>query len=60
MNAADHGTAVFTDRTRDAMITDTPLGFDYINLIGRYHVGLPDAVRRGALRQLRDPNEHEF
>ncbi|WP_437324960.1 hypothetical protein [Sorangium sp. So ce381] len=25
MNAADHGAAVFTDRTRDAMITDTPL-----------------------------------
>ncbi|WP_437324253.1 hypothetical protein [Sorangium sp. So ce381] len=22
MNAADHGAAVFTDRTRDAMITD--------------------------------------
>ncbi|MDC0685600.1 hypothetical protein [Sorangium atrum] len=25
MNAADHGAAIFTGRTRDAMITDTEL-----------------------------------
>jgi TnpA family transposase len=35
----------------------SPLGFDHINLVGRYHFGLPDAVQRGALRPLRDPND---
>jgi TnpA family transposase len=35
----------------------SPLGFDHINLVGRYHFGLPDAVLRGALRPLRDPKD---
>jgi TnpA family transposase len=36
----------------------SPLGYDHINLVGRYHFGLPDAaVQRGALRPLRDPND---
>lgn len=35
----------------------SPLGYDHINLVGRYHFGLPDAVLRGALRPLRDPQE---
>jgi TnpA family transposase len=35
----------------------SPLGYDHINLIGRYHFGLPEAVRRGALRPLRDPKD---
>ncbi|MBV8956855.1 MAG: transposase, partial [Solirubrobacterales bacterium] len=38
----------------------SPLGFDHINLIGRYHFGLPESVRRGELRALRDPNDREF
>jgi TnpA family transposase len=35
----------------------SPLGFNHINLVGRYHFGLPDAVRHGALRPLRNPND---
>lgn len=35
----------------------SPLGYDHINLIGRYHFGLPDGVRHGALRPFRDPND---
>lgn len=35
----------------------SPLGFDHINLVGRYHFGLPDGVRHGALRPFRDPND---
>lgn len=38
----------------------SPLGFDHINLIGRYHFGLPDAVRLGGLRPFRDPNDLDF
>jgi hypothetical protein len=33
----------------------SPLGFEHINLVGRYHFGLSDAVQRGALRPLRNP-----
>jgi TnpA family transposase len=35
----------------------SPLARDHINLVGRYHFGLPDAVRRGTLRPLRDPRD---
>jgi hypothetical protein len=35
----------------------SPLGFEHINLVGRYHFGLPESVRRGTLRPLRDPLE---
>jgi hypothetical protein len=35
----------------------SPLGFEHINLIGRYHFGLPDAVKRGALRPFRNPED---
>jgi hypothetical protein len=32
-----------------------PLGFDHINMLGRYAFILPDQIARGALRPLRDP-----
>jgi hypothetical protein len=33
----------------------SPLGFDHINMLGRYVFTLPDRVARGELRALRDP-----
>ncbi len=33
----------------------SPLGFEHINMLGRYAFTLPDAVARGELRPLRDP-----
>ena len=33
----------------------SPLGFEHINMLGRYACVLPDAVARGELRPLRDP-----
>ncbi len=33
----------------------SPLGYEHINLLGRYHFTLTDALRRGELRPLRDP-----
>ena len=33
----------------------SPLGFDHINMLGRYAFVLPEAVARGELRPLRDP-----
>ena len=35
----------------------SPMGFAHINLFGRYYFGLSEAVRRGGLRPLREP-EH--
>ena len=32
-----------------------PLGFDHINMLGRYAFILPDPIARGVLRPLRDP-----
>ena len=32
-----------------------PLGFDHINMLGRYAFILPDQIARGELRPLRDP-----
>lgn len=34
----------------------SPLGFEHINLLGRYHFGLPDAVARGGFHPLREPD----
>jgi hypothetical protein len=34
----------------------SPLGFEHINMLGRYAFILPDVVARGELRPLRDPN----
>ena len=33
----------------------SPLGFDHINMLGRYAFILPDGIARGELRPLRDP-----
>ena len=33
----------------------SPLGFDHINMLGRYAFILPDQIARGELRPLRDP-----
>ena len=33
----------------------SPLGFDHINMLGRYAFTLPGMVARGELRPLRDP-----
>lgn len=37
----------------------SPLGSKHFNVLGRYHFDVSDAVRRGELRPLRDPNEFE-
>jgi TnpA family transposase len=34
----------------------SPLGYGHINLLGRYHFAVPETVRRGELRPLRDPD----
>lgn len=33
----------------------SPLGYEHINLLGRYAFSVPNQVRRGELRPLRDP-----
>ena len=33
----------------------SPLGFDHINMLGRYAFILPEQIARGELRPLRDP-----
>jgi len=33
----------------------SPLGFAHINLLGRYHFALPEALAQGTARALRDP-----
>jgi hypothetical protein len=35
----------------------SPLVHGHVNLLGRYHFGVPEAVLRGELRPLRDPND---
>jgi TnpA family transposase len=35
----------------------SPLVHHHINLLGRYHFGLPEAQKHGKLRKLRDPND---
>ena len=35
----------------------SPLGYDHINLLGRYTFSLPDEIRQGALRPLRELDE---
>jgi len=37
----------------------SPLGYSHVNLLGRYHFSLPDAIARGELRPLRDPAAHD-
>ncbi|HJS87037.1 MAG TPA: Tn3 family transposase [Acetobacteraceae bacterium] len=33
----------------------SPLGFEHVNMLGRYALILPDTIARGELRPLRDP-----
>ncbi len=35
----------------------SPLGFEHVNMLGRYAFSLPEAVARGELRPLRDPSQ---
>ena len=44
----------FDVRTEDVTRL-SPLGFDHINMLGRYAFILPDGIARGELRPLRDP-----
>jgi hypothetical protein len=37
----------------------SPLGYDHINMLGRYAFILPEQVARGELRPLRDPRNTE-
>lgn len=37
----------------------SPLGFDHINMLGRYAFILPDLIARGELRPLRDPRNSD-
>jgi len=37
----------------------SPLGFEHINLLGRYSFAISEAVKRGELRPLRDPDGDE-
>jgi hypothetical protein len=37
----------------------SPLGTNHINVLGRYHFALPDAIARGEFRPLRDPTVFE-
>lgn len=45
------------DVSPDDVARLSPLGYEHINLIGRYHFGLPDAVKRGVLRPFRNPED---
>jgi len=63
--------ALWTTRYRDRALTPvkhaglvvqaddvarlSPRGFAHINLVGRYHSTLPEAIAQGAVRVLRDP-----
>ncbi|MEV4251334.1 Tn3 family transposase, partial [Streptosporangium canum] len=35
----------------------SPLGFEWLNFLGRYNFSLPDAVRQGNCRPLRTPGQ---
>ncbi len=37
----------------------SPLGFQHVNMLGRYSFDLPESLARGELRPLRDPNDPE-
>ncbi len=34
----------------------SPLGYEYINMLGRYQFSLPERLKTGAFRELRDPS----
>lgn len=35
----------------------SPLGRSHLNILGRYQFNLPESVKNGSMRPLRDPNE---
>jgi hypothetical protein len=35
----------------------SPLGYEHINMLGRYAFSLPDRIARGELRPLRNPSQ---
>jgi DNA invertase Pin-like site-specific DNA recombinase len=37
----------------------SPLGYGHINVLGRYQFTLPERVRHGELRDLREPDSEE-
>jgi len=37
----------------------SPLGFDHLTILGRYQFVVPESVRRGDYRPLRDPGRAE-
>jgi hypothetical protein len=37
----------------------SPLGYDHINLLGRYTFSLSEEIRRGGFHPLREPEEPE-
>ena len=48
-----HGFAFLQETPRDVARL-SPLGCEHLNLLGRYAFSVPDQVRRGELRPLRD------
>jgi Tn3 transposase DDE domain len=56
MDAALHQLRAEGINVRDEDVARlSPLGFDHINMLGRYAFTLPDTVARGELRPLRNP-----
>lgn len=50
--------------THEAVYADdvdrlSPLGFDHITILGRYHFVVPESVRRGEFRPLRQQSRDE-
>lgn len=41
----------------DDEIRLSPFGDGHLNMLGRYSFAMPDEVKRGELRPLRDPNQ---
>lgn len=55
--ALQHLRQTGVDVSPDDVARLSPLSYEHINLIGRYHFGLPDAVKRGVLRPFRNPED---
>ena len=53
--ALDQLRAAGFDVCTEDVVRLSPLGFDHINMLGRYAFILPDLVARGELRPLRNP-----
>jgi TnpA family transposase len=55
--ALQHLQASGVERKGEDVERLSPLGFDHINFLGRYHFHLDERLAQGALRPLRDPNQ---